>query len=83
MLTYENINNLITTDLPHTMEGFLWKQINIMNELTQLTEELWVENSNGRLNALRLKKSLKESLSEIKKQKHSNLIKESKIVKVL
>ncbi len=29
-----------------------------MNELTQLTEELWVENSNGRLNALRLKKSL-------------------------
>ena len=36
----------------------LWKQINIMNELTQLTEELWVENANGRLNALRLKKSL-------------------------
>ena len=30
---------------------------------------------------VRLKKSLKESLSEIKKQKHSNLIKESKIVK--
>jgi TGF-beta receptor type-1 len=38
--------------------NYLWKQINIMNELTQLTEELWVENSNGRLNALRLKKSL-------------------------
>ena len=36
----------------------LWKQINIMNELTQLTEELWVENANGRLNTLRLKKSL-------------------------
>ncbi len=36
----------------------LWKQTNILNELTQLTEELWVENSHGRLNALRLKKSL-------------------------
>ena len=36
----------------------LWKQVNIMNELTQLTEELWVENSHGMLNALRLKKSL-------------------------
>jgi len=31
MLTYENINNLITTDCPHTFEGFLWKQININN----------------------------------------------------
>lgn len=36
----------------------LWKQTNVMNELTELTEELWTENSHGRLNALRLKKSL-------------------------
>ena len=31
MLTYENINNLINTDCPHTFEGFLWKQINVNN----------------------------------------------------
>jgi len=29
MLTYENINNIIKTDCPHTFEGILWKQINI------------------------------------------------------
>ena len=29
-----------------------------MAELAQLTEELWAENADGRLNALRLKKSL-------------------------
>ena len=31
MLNYENINNLINTDFPHTFEGFLWKQINVNN----------------------------------------------------
>ena len=36
----------------------LWKQNKIMNQLMRLTEELWVENPNERLNALRLKKSL-------------------------
>lgn len=36
----------------------LWRSVPILNELTQLTEELWVENADGRLNALRLKKSL-------------------------
>lgn len=36
----------------------LWRQVPILSELTQLTEELWVENADGRLNALRLKKSL-------------------------
>ncbi len=38
----------------------LWRQVPILNELTHLTEELWVENANGRLNALRLKKSLNQ-----------------------
>lgn len=38
----------------------LWRQIPILNELTELTEELWVENANGRLNALRLKKSINQ-----------------------
>ena len=36
----------------------LWRKVPILNELSHLTEELWVENANGRLNALRLKKSL-------------------------
>ena len=36
----------------------IWKQINVMSELSELTEELWAENSHSRLNALRLKKSL-------------------------
>jgi hypothetical protein len=36
----------------------LWRRVPILNELSQLTEELWVENAEGRLNALRLKKSL-------------------------
>ena len=36
----------------------LWRQVPIMAELAQLTEELWAENADGRLNALRLKKSL-------------------------
>ena len=31
MLTYENINNIIKTECPHTFEGFLWKQINNNN----------------------------------------------------
>lgn len=31
MLTYENINNIIKTECPHTFEGFLWKQVNINN----------------------------------------------------
>jgi serine/threonine protein kinase len=38
----------------------LWREVPILNELTQLTEELWVENADGRLNALRLKKSLNQ-----------------------
>ena len=36
----------------------LWRDVPILNELTHLTEELWVENADGRLNALRLKKSI-------------------------
>lgn len=36
----------------------LWKQNKIMHELSLLTEELWVENPNERLNALRIKKSI-------------------------
>lgn len=38
----------------------LWKQVPILSDLTSLTEELWVDNPNGRLNALRLKKSLNQ-----------------------
>ncbi len=38
----------------------LWTQVPILSELTHLTEELWVENAKGRLNALRLKKSLNQ-----------------------
>ncbi|CAF1134504.1 unnamed protein product [Brachionus calyciflorus] len=36
----------------------LWKNNKIMSHLMHLTEELWVENPNERLNALRLKKSI-------------------------
>ncbi len=36
----------------------LWANNRIMSELAALTEELWVEEPNERLNALRLKKSL-------------------------
>ena len=38
----------------------LWRQVPILGELTKLTEELWGENANGRLNALRLKKSINQ-----------------------
>lgn len=38
----------------------LWRQVPILSELTELTEEVWVENAEGRLNALRLKKSLNQ-----------------------
>ena len=36
----------------------LWYRVPLLREMTRLTEELWCENASGRLNALRLKKSL-------------------------
>lgn len=37
----------------------IWKQNNsVMREFASLTEELWCENPNERLNALRIKKSI-------------------------
>ena len=49
----------IVCELKHRPEiNPLWRKVVIMSDLAQLTEELWVENADGRLNALRLKKSL-------------------------
>ena len=55
--------------------NLLWKQINIMNEIAQLTQELWLENSHARLNALRLKKSLNSILRKYLSNNCSNNLK--------
>lgn len=55
----ENVMKQIVCDQKHRPSiNNLWRQHKLMNELTRLTEELWVDNPNERLNALRLKKSL-------------------------
>ena len=55
----ENIMKQVVCEQKHRpLFNPLWKQNVIMNELTRLTEELWVEMPNARLNALRLKKSI-------------------------
>lgn len=54
------MKNLVCEQKCRPEVNYLWKKVPILNELTQLTEELWVENADGRLNALRLKKSLNQ-----------------------
>jgi TGF-beta receptor type-1 len=52
----------------------LWRQNPIMNELVRLTEELWVEMPNERLNALRLKKSITKIKTNFLENQKSNIV---------
>jgi TGF-beta receptor type-1 len=49
-----------------------WKLNPILNEFTQIIEELWNENSYARLNALRLKKSLNSLYRKFMNNENNN-----------
>ncbi len=52
----------------------LWRQNVIMNEFVRLTEELWVEMPNERLNALRLKKSISKIKTNFLENQKTNIV---------
>ena len=45
-----------------------------MNEFVRLTEELWVEMPNERLNALRLKKSISKIKTNFLENQKTNIV---------